>query len=44
MRAVRFLVCAVLPVLALAGCQAADRPVPVNPTGAMKGYELYSWQ
>lgn len=44
MKAIRFVVCAVLLALTLAGCQAADQPVPENPTGAMKGYELYSWQ
>jgi hypothetical protein len=44
MRAIRLVVCAVLLALVLSGCQAAEQPVPENPTGAMKGYELYSWQ
>lgn len=44
MKAIRFVVCAVLLALTLAGCQEVGQPVPENPAGAMKGYELYSWQ
>lgn len=44
MKLIGLVVSAVLLALALAGCQAAAQPVPENPTGSMKGYELYSWQ
>jgi hypothetical protein len=44
MRAIRFVLCAILVTLTLVGCQTAEQPVQTDPTGAMKGYELYSWQ
>ena len=44
MKAVQYLVCAILTGSLLSGCGATSEQTPTPFPESMKGYELYSWQ